>query len=757
MGENRSVVFVSRDGRLLGGHFNHKKADSMQISRHLLLWAMLLAATGCHSLCLGAAATDPRRPVKRPADRQPVDAAQVGSSKVQATTNARVQTSGEQTQGTEGHYQAARIAVARGDTAVAMREARLALQENPLDAEAHFLLGCLLQKQGESDQAVVGFHRAVAIDPVKHEAQYNLATMLLARGEAIRAASLLESAVLTRPDHVPAYNNLAKAYFLAGLPELSVATYEESLRRDAANAIALRNLQLLLEAAGNPDAAATYRRRLEALRQGGAVFPGDVVAPRALTPSPSVHQAALAGGQSFVVGESLMPPPAQRAADDTEADALRDILRDLPNVKVERRGGRLTLIGWTSGPREREILDKVLGKPSGAADKQAPAISGNPSDILDLTTDDSGDPQRMIEIDAVLFILRDLNQRNVGFNFLRAIDLNLRYFTSGTDNQSDLSGHSDLSGFSPRGAPVSTLSQPSANGSAAWSTTGPIEGLVANTLTRTISQISQEGWVFGAGIDYVVNIANAVDERLAILARPHLTALSGTPAKFLAGGELVFKVSGLNSGDIRPYPFGTTLTVTPTLLRTPAPDGTPRVHITVEAGRTSVLSILDQESGEDPTFEKLTVTSEAVLNIGQTLILSGLNQRESRSGRSGVPVLRDIPLVKYLFSSKSTIENDVAVLILLTPRDPAFWDEQYLRSTREFLEMRRAFLQARLGTDGDMQRFRERYPDWSKIPPSRFGSHFILLQNSEIYRSVSGQSLTGEDVDLELLGPKTRR
>ena len=57
---------------------------------------------------------------------------------------------------------------------------------------------------------------------------------------------------------------------------------------------------------------------------------------------------------------------------------------------------------------------------------------------------------------------------------------------------------------------------------------------------------------------------------MALLSQPHLTALSGTQAKSLAGGELIYKVSGLNSGDIRPYPFGTTLNVTPTLLRTPA-------------------------------------------------------------------------------------------------------------------------------------------------------------------------------------------
>jgi type II secretory pathway component GspD/PulD (secretin) len=269
----------------------------------------------------------------------------------------------------------------------------------------------------------------------------------------------------------------------------------------------------------------------------------------------------------------------------------------------------------------------------------------------------------------------------------------------------------------------------------------------------------QSGWIFGAAADYVVNIANALNEQVAVLARPHLTALSGTSAKFLAGGELIFKVSGLNSGDIKIYPFGTTLTVTPTLLRMPAEGGTPRVHLAVEAGRTSILNILSiAEDPNQPTpFDKVTVASQAVLSVGQTLILSGLSQRESRKGRSGVPILMDIPILKYFFSTETTLQSDSAVIILVTPRDPAFWDERNRQATAEFVEKRRAFLLARQGTDEDMRRFRERYPDWDKIPPNRFGSHLFLMETSEIYRTVSGQELTSDSIDLQLLGPNPHK
>jgi general secretion pathway protein D len=275
-------------------------------------------------------------------------------------------------------------------------------------------------------------------------------------------------------------------------------------------------------------------------------------------------------------------------------------------------------------------------------------------------------------------------------------------------------------------------------------------------VTGLVTGISQSGWIFSAAASYSVNIANASDERVSVLARPHLTALSGTSAKFLAGGELVYKVSGNISGDIKPYPFGTTLTVTPTLLRTPAEDGTPRVHVKVEAGRLSVLSILEQSADVPTSFSKVTIASEAVLSLGQTLILSGLSQRESRTGISGVPYLKDIPILKYFFSTRRTVTSDAAVIILLTPRDPAYSDEQNRKALAEYVEMRRAFIRARQGTEEDMRRFRERYPDWQQIPPNRFASHLFMMETSELYRAFSGQELTSEDIGLGLLGPNPK-
>jgi Tfp pilus assembly protein PilF len=596
------------------------------------------------------------------------------------------------------HYQSARAAFLAGNLTTADLEVRLAIQGNPANAASHFLLGCVLERKGQNDQAVVGFQQALALDPTNPAVLYNLGTMLLRRGEAAPASSLLENAVSLRPDYVPTYNNLGKAYFLAGLPELAVAAYEEALRRDPSNVIALKNLRLLAEAAGHEQAAAAYRSRLDAIASGQSGSPV-VTADSLAAPMPVWPVAPRTAGSlsSMPLSDvaALQPPP------DEEADALRDLLRDLTHVKVERRGGQLALLGWTQSPQEKETLLRILA---------------GWKNVLDLTTADVGDPERMLEIDAIIFVQYKIDQVTTGFNFLDLIKMNLSYFAA--DNRREGTGYS------------------------APGTIGAVTGAF------------QSGWVFSASMDYLVNIANAANQHVAVLARPHLTTLSGTPATFLSGGEIVFKVSGINSGDIKPYPFGTTLKVTPTLLRSVGEDGSPRVNILVEAGRTSVLDLLGVKAASDQvTFDKLLVTSQTVVGLGQTLILSGLNQREARTGRSGVPGLMYVPGLKYLFSTKTTVTTDSAVIVLLTPRDPAYMDARNRATLSEFVEKRRAYMRARQGTEEDMRRYKERYPDWADIAPNRFASHFFLVNNSELYRSVSGQDVVSDALDLELIGP----
>ena len=170
------------------------------------------------------------------------------------------------------------------------------------------------------------------------------------------------------------------------------------------------------------------------------------------------------------------------------------------------------------------------------------------------------------------------------------------------------------------------------------------------------------------------------------------------------------------------------------------------------------LRLTEVQSTGSSVYGNVAVTSEAVLDLNQTLILTGLSQREQTVSRSGVPGLKSLPIIKYLLLEEKTLTKDTSIIILLKPQEPAVWDAQNHRALAEFVAKRRAYVQATQGTAEDTQRFKERYPDWNKLAPNRFASHFFLMEDSEVYRRVSGADLGNAALDFDILGktPKNK-
>jgi Flp pilus assembly secretin CpaC len=123
------------------------------------------------------------------------------------------------------------------------------------------------------------------------------------------------------------------------------------------------------------------------------------------------------------------------------------------------------------------------------------------------------------------------------------------------------------------------------------------------------------------------------------------------------------------------------------------------------------------------------------MNNGETLILSGLSEKETENVRGGVPGLQDIPGVQYFFSNESTRDFNKSVLILLTPRIP-----EYTFRPREVREKEEA---ARKDGGQVLNELKARYTDWFRPYPN-WASVFRHLQQNALYR----QFRTG-DVSLE--------
>ena len=180
-----------------------------------------------------------------------------------------------------------------------------------------------------------------------------------------------------------------------------------------------------------------------------------------------------------------------------------------------------------------------------------------------------------------------------------------------------------------------------------------------NIITRTVTI---------PALAYSLNIANASSATNEVLARPTLAAIEGQPSEFFAGTNLnagVVSTSSLGSVSVIPVDkrFGVKLAITPTFLT----DG--MIQLKVDAQRT-FLNADTNNAGFSYRLDiaETTTNANVVMKAGDTLMLSGLSEKQTSSTRSGVPVLQDVPVVQYLFSNKRDIDFQRSVLILITPR-----------------------------------------------------------------------------------------
>ena len=167
-------------------------------------------------------------------------------------------------------------------------------------------------------------------------------------------------------------------------------------------------------------------------------------------------------------------------------------------------------------------------------------------------------------------------------------------------------------------------------------------------------------------INYSLNILNSSNSYSKILAKPTLIALSGQNSKFFSGVTITgAATSGTGDSISIEKEIGVTLSVTPQFI------DDDKVLLQVEAERTFLMDpstsvIFDYRVDTTQT----SINSTVVLNIGDTLVLGGLSEQEDTDSLDGVPMLRDIPILKLLFSQEEERRYKKSITIMLTPRIP---------------------------------------------------------------------------------------
>ncbi|HYN38597.1 MAG TPA: type II secretion system secretin GspD [Rhodospirillales bacterium] len=102
-------------------------------------------------------------------------------------------------------------------------------------------------------------------------------------------------------------------------------------------------------------------------------------------------------------------------------------------------------------------------------------------------------------------------------------------------------------------------------------------------------------------------------------------------------------------------------------------DVTPRVNtgglVTLELGQEVSDAVRTTSSDlNSPTFEQRRVESTIAVQDGEAIAIGGLIRDRDERTDSGVPLLKDIPLLGFLFGTTANQNTRTELLILLTPR-----------------------------------------------------------------------------------------
>lgn len=157
---------------------------------------------------------------------------------------------------------------------------------------------------------------------------------------------------------------------------------------------------------------------------------------------------------------------------------------------------------------------------------------------------------------------------------------------------------------------------------------------------------------------------------LQILAEPNLLAISGQPARFLAGGEFPYPViqgngggNGFGTVTIVFKPYGVRLEFIGTI----QDDNTIRLKVTPEVSSLDYSNSITISGFVMPAIQTRRAETEIELKDGQTFGIAGLLDERTTVQLSKVPGIGDIPILGEIFKSRNINRTNTELIVLVTP------------------------------------------------------------------------------------------
>jgi general secretion pathway protein D len=222
-----------------------------------------------------------------------------------------------------------------------------------------------------------------------------------------------------------------------------------------------------------------------------------------------------------------------------------------------------------------------------------------------------------------------------------------------------------------------------------------VSSLTTNLVSTTLGT-ALPGFIIGgkgiAGAPLAISALQSVTT-VDVLSSPQLLVLDNQPARLQVGNLVPYLTSSSQStlttnaaviNSVNYQPTGVIMQVTPRV------NSGGLVTLDISQEVSDVDTTASTSGINSPTFLERSVTSRIVVQDGQTIGLAGLIRDSATKGNSGIPWLKDIPILGVLAGTQNNTRARTELLVLITPH--VMHDQRDARSLTE--DMRESLVHA---------------------------------------------------------------
>lgn len=161
-----------------------------------------------------------------------------------------------------------------------------------------------------------------------------------------------------------------------------------------------------------------------------------------------------------------------------------------------------------------------------------------------------------------------------------------------------------------------------------------------------------------------------LQNKAKVLSEPNLLVLDGREASMLVGGEIPVPVAQSGSAGVGTAitveykEFGVRLKIIPEITGV----NTLQLRVMPEVSSLDFANAVLVNGFQIPALRSRRAETTVSIRDGQSLIIGGLLQNETSKLVRKIPVLGDLPIIGELFKTRSFLDNESELVIVVTPQ-----------------------------------------------------------------------------------------